>query len=263
MGLASIPFTQFSCKMFSNSLPLISESRISCIPRLNPKTNHKNLDIHLPLLYHQGLIHGSIPTRYKGSSMVALGAKNSGSGEEDNRALETVLKLYTAIGTRNISELSDVIAEECRCVSNFISIFQTFHGKKQVVDFFSTLMKCLGNNIQFVVQPTLTDGMNVSVAWRLEWNTPNVLLGKGFSFYTCHIYQGKVVIRNVEMFMEPLLHIEPLRLKMMGVVMTVMDKFGLHDAAFNGKVKKAICLLLILPLMTALLFLFVKLFGSV
>ncbi|THG20927.1 hypothetical protein TEA_024631 [Camellia sinensis var. sinensis] len=228
----------------------------------------------------------SIPTRYKGSSMVALGAKNSGSGEEDNRALETVLKLYTAIGNRNISELSDVIAEECRCVSNFISIFQSFHGKKQVVDFFSTLMKCLGNNIQFVVQPTLNDGMNVSVAWRLEWNTPNVLLGKGFGFYTCHIYQGKVVIRNVEMFMEPLLHIEPLRLKMMGVVLTVMDKIGLYDAAFNGKkmmgvvltvmdkiglydaafngkVKKAIYLLLILPLMTALLFLFVKLFRSV
>ncbi|KAI8001373.1 hypothetical protein LOK49_LG09G01411 [Camellia lanceoleosa] len=239
MDLASIPFTQFSCKMFSNSLPLTSESRISCIPRLNPKTNHKNLDIHLPLLCHQGLIHGSIPTRYKGSSMVALGAKNSGSGEEDNRALETVLKLYTAIGNRNISELSD-----------------------QVVDFFSTLMKCLGNNIQFVVQPTLNEGMNVSVAWRLEWNTPNVLLGKGFGFYTCHIYQGKVVIRNVEMFMEPLLHIEPLRLKMMGVVMTVMDKIGLHDAAFNGKVKKAISLLLILPLMTALLFLFVKLFDQ-
>ncbi|KAF5946991.1 hypothetical protein HYC85_017219 [Camellia sinensis] len=123
-------------------------------------------------------------------------------------------------------------------------------------------MKCLGNNIQFVVQPTLNDGMNVSVAWRLEWNTPNVLLGKGFGFYTCHIYQGKAVIRNVEMFMEPLLHIEPLRLKMMGVVLTVMDKIGLYDAAFNGKVKKAIYLLLILPLMTALLFLFVKLFGS-
>ncbi|CAL5341222.1 unnamed protein product [Camellia sinensis] len=107
-------------------------------------------------------------------------------------------------------------------------------SESQVVDFFSTLMKCLGNNIQFVVQPTLNDGMNVSVAWRLEWNTPNVLLGKGFGFYTCHIYQGKAVIRNVEMFMEPLLHIEPLRLKMMGVVLTVMDKIGLYDAAFNA-----------------------------
>ncbi|GFZ10651.1 hypothetical protein Acr_22g0000490 [Actinidia rufa] len=182
---------------------------------------------------------------------MAFGSKKSASGEEDKRALETVLKLYTALRNRNITELSEVIGEECRCVCNFISIFQPFHGKKQVLDFFSSLMKHLGNNIEFVVQPTLHDGMNVGVSWRLEWKETHVPLGKGFSFYMCHIYQGKMAIRNVEMFMEPLVHIEPFRLKLVGFAMTVMDKIGL----FKGKGKKAIpYFLLALSLMIALLF---------
>lgn len=38
---------------------------------------------------------------------------------------------------------------------------------KQVLDFFSYLIRSLGNNIQFVVSPTLHDGMNVGISWRL------------------------------------------------------------------------------------------------
>lgn len=38
---------------------------------------------------------------------------------------------------------------------------------QQVLAFFSSLMKKLGNNIEFVVQPTLEDGMVVGVSWKL------------------------------------------------------------------------------------------------
>ncbi|KAF7151145.1 hypothetical protein RHSIM_Rhsim02G0099400 [Rhododendron simsii] len=240
--------------MLSNSLPLIFKAGVPYTPCLYQNLPQKSSSITHVLqfsLVRRGLIPGSFSTRHKGSSsLVAFGAKNAGSGEEHNKALEAVLKLYTALRNRNITELSEVIGEECRCVCNFISIFQPFHGKKEVLGFFSTLMEYLGNNIQFVVQPSLHDGMNVGVSWKLEWKQTHVPLGKGYSFHMCHTYQGKVTIRNVEMFMEPLLHIEPLRLKLMGFVMTIVDKIG----ASKGKLKRAIYFLLALALMTALLF---------
>lgn len=54
--------------------------------------------------------------------------------------------------------------------------------------------------------------MNSADYFSAEWKETKITLGEGFSFYMCHVYHGKVLIKNVEMFMEPLLHIEPLRL---------------------------------------------------
>ncbi|CAH9093496.1 unnamed protein product [Cuscuta epithymum] len=144
--------------------------------------------------------------------------------ENDQRAVEAVLKLYIAIRQKNLHQLSDIIGEECRCVSNFVHTLRPFHGKKKVVDFFSSLIKSLGSNIEFVVQPSLHDGMDVGISWKLECRKSHAPLGKGFSFHMCHVYQGKVMIRNVEMFMEPLFQIEPLRLKMMSLLMNAKEK---------------------------------------
>lgn len=70
--------------------------------------------------------------RERGLLLVPLNAKNSGlpGDEEDPRALETVLKLYSAIKNKNIRELSEIIGDECQCVCNFFSIFQPLRGKK-------------------------------------------------------------------------------------------------------------------------------------
>ncbi|CAK9182241.1 unnamed protein product [Ilex paraguariensis] len=162
----------------------------------------------------KALTKRSFSLRHTGLSLVAFGAKELGpkNEEEDHRALETVLNLHKAIKNQNLNELSETIGEECCCICNFVSAFKPFHGKKQVLDFFSSLIQNLGNNIEFVVQPTLHHGMTVGVSWKLEWKKTHAPLGKGFSFYMCHIYQGKAVIRNVEMLMEPILHIEPIRL---------------------------------------------------
>lgn len=65
--------------------------------------------------------------------LVPLDAKNkgSGSGEEDSiGALETVLKLYSAIKNQNVRELSEIIDDECQCICNFFSYFQPLQGKK-------------------------------------------------------------------------------------------------------------------------------------
>ncbi|GFP96461.1 hypothetical protein PHJA_001790200 [Phtheirospermum japonicum] len=142
---------------------------------------------------------------------VTCGANDSGP-QEEKRALATVLKLYEAIKNRNNCEISDVLADECSCISNFVTAVKPFLGKKKVLAFFAWLIVNLGNNIEFVVQQTSDDGMVVSVSWKLEWKRVPLPLGKGFSLHMCHVYQGKVLIKNVEIFLEPILHMAPLRL---------------------------------------------------
>ncbi|KAK6917830.1 hypothetical protein RJ641_018581 [Dillenia turbinata] len=199
------------------------------------------------LLCKQGLIKMTHNSRV----MVPLSStKSSGPDETDDRAVETVHKLHAAIQNRSIKDLSDIIGEECRCVSNFISMFQPFHGKTQTLKFFSTLMEMLGNNFEFIIQPpTLHGGTGVGVQWAIAWNKTHLVpLGKGFSFYHCHYYKGSMVIRNVEIFLEPLLHIEPLRLKVMGVVMAAMDKMS----SFKTKDKSFLQILLVIFIASAL-----------
>ncbi|KAF8410813.1 hypothetical protein HHK36_003350 [Tetracentron sinense] len=200
MGLAASPSPIFCCNKFSSSprkkqlnAPFSPRAKDAHQPSLNLKPIHTNL-LHSPLP-NQILIQRSFSSRNTRFSLVPFGAKSSGSGEEDRRALETVLKLYTAIKDSNLRELSDVIGDECRCVCNFISFSHPLYGKKQVLEFFFSLMEYMGKHMEFVVQPTLHDGMNVGVTWKLEWKDTHMPLGKGFSFYMCHTYQGRMVIR--------------------------------------------------------------------
>ncbi|PON91374.1 hypothetical protein TorRG33x02_129370 [Trema orientale] len=185
---------------------------------------------HSPFLYQPLNHHTIFSPKCTGQYLVLFKAcKNSApGGGEDFQALETVLRLYTAIKNKNIHELSD-----------------------QVLDFFSYLIRNLGNHIEIIVTPTIQDGMNVGIQWRLECNKTHVPLGKGFSFHICHVYQGKVVIRNVEMFLEPLLHFEPFRLKIIGYVTTVMDKLS-SKPILRNKPKRATYILLSLFIMTLL-----------
>lgn len=103
---------------------------------------HPSSQIHSPFSHQSVLIRSSFYSRRTSSLLpVPFNAKNSvpagAEEEEGSRALETVLKLYTAIKNRSIGELSDIIGDECRCVSNFFSIFQPFQGKKVSVRVYS------------------------------------------------------------------------------------------------------------------------------
>ncbi|KAL7607091.1 uncharacterized protein LOC111875881 [Lactuca sativa] len=153
--------------------------------------------------------------------------------------METVLRFYEAIKNKKLNEVSEIIEHDCLCICSFISTFQTFRGKKQVMDFFSSLMSNLGQKFEFVVQPTMHDGMTVGVSWKLECCKTHKPLGKGFSLHMCHMYQGKVLIRNVEMFLEPLSYIDPPALKMVGFIASIMGQMA-SNAIFKGDNKKAV-----------------------
>ncbi|XP_021895180.1 uncharacterized protein LOC110812670 [Carica papaya] len=198
----------------------------------------------------------SNPNHEHGSALMAISDDNkssSGSPEEERGALETVLKFYIAIKNRNVCELSDIIGDECQCICNFISYLEPLQGKKQVVEFFKWLVKYMGDNVELVVKPTLHDGMNVGVTWKLEWNKTHVLLGSGFSFHVCQIYKGKVIIRNVEMFIDPILHLEPLRLELIASAMKIIDKLSSYATILNSRKRAACVLLLSLLFMVAIL----------
>ncbi|KAL6520498.1 hypothetical protein OROHE_017086 [Orobanche hederae] len=149
------------------------------------------------------------------SAVAGSDARGGAPEQEENKAVETVLKLYEAIKNRNNREISNIIAEECWCVSNLVSATRPFLGKKQVLAFFASLMKKLGKNIEFVVQQTMDDGMVVTVSWKLEWNKE----------------------RNVEIFMEPVLQMGPLRLKVISFVMSAMEKLH-HKTLFKNKTSR-------------------------
>lgn len=58
------------------------------------------------------------------------GENSENNPEEGQKAMETVQKLYNALKKKDLIELSDIIGEECRCISNFASSLQTFYGKE-------------------------------------------------------------------------------------------------------------------------------------
>lgn len=127
MSSGSIPSALFFCKMFTNSPQSIYRAR-NVVPRMRFYTT--NLSYGIPQLIHSpnASFRGNSSTR-KAHKPVACGTTDS-EPREEHSALETVLKLYEAIKNRNPYELSDIIAEECLCVSNFVSAFQPLLGKK-------------------------------------------------------------------------------------------------------------------------------------
>ncbi|KAL4387172.1 hypothetical protein GQ457_09G001010 [Hibiscus cannabinus] len=165
---------------FAAPLALYQHTRISSKPILHKPALHKihggitciRINFHLPHL-KQSPVPVTYPSLQRGlSTLVPLDAmnkgSNSGSGEEDSvGALETVLKLYSAIKNKDVCGLSDIIDDECQCICNFFSYFQPLQGKKQVIEFFTSLINNLGNHIEFIVEPTLHEGMVVGIHWRL------------------------------------------------------------------------------------------------
>lgn len=127
MSSLSLPSTSLNLSRF----PLKFEQKESFY---TVKCNKKSLaeTTHVSGSRYSDHDHAFIKTGFLPSqsrvSVVARNAKGSGS-EDDGRALETVLKLYTAIKDRDLDALSDVIGEECRCVCNFVSAFQPWEGK--------------------------------------------------------------------------------------------------------------------------------------
>ncbi|KAM6585613.1 hypothetical protein CsatB_012615 [Cannabis sativa] len=152
-----LPSLSFSSNAISNLNKSYSHSN-SCnkayafsINYYNNNNNNNRPFFHQPLDHHK-----IFSPKRTGLLLVPFNANNdsepegegTGGHEEDMNAVETVLqRLYSTIKSKKVHELSDL---------------------QQVLDFFLRAIITLGNHIEFVVKPTLQDGMNVGIKWKLE-----------------------------------------------------------------------------------------------
>ncbi|KAG4945976.1 hypothetical protein JHK87_041983 [Glycine soja] len=230
--MASFSITgPIKCKTFASFSPLsFSATYNSCNITISNNLTRK-VRAHsnsLSSFSYQSSCHRSLYSEklQRGQSLIAFDGNNSESEAEDDHALDSVMKLYSAFKNKNTHELS---ADERRRVSNFLSFFETFQGR------------------------------TVSFPPCLEWNKIHLPLWKGFGLHISHTYHGRAVIRNIETFMEPLLHLKPFGLKMkigLGEFMEKIASFMVSE--FGNKAKRVLYLVLAVSSLTAFLF-FMKL----
>lgn len=123
MASTLAPSPSHFCKMFTNAIPFHLAG-----PKM--KLLHANRSHNISQQMH---FHNCNGSRRRARTASAAAHGDGGDGDDsksEQRAVEAVLKLYEAIKNKNVHQLSDVIAEECSCVSNFVSSFQPFLGKK-------------------------------------------------------------------------------------------------------------------------------------
>ncbi|KAG5011486.1 hypothetical protein JHK86_023747 [Glycine max] len=282
--MASFSITgPIKCKRITSFFPLsFSTTYNSCnisIPR-NITRKVRARSNTLSLFSYQSSMHRSLYyEKQRGLSLIAFDGNNSESeGEDGHHGLDSVMKLYSAFKNKKIHELS---ADERRRVSNFLSFFETFQGRtgektlnvdvkyeisnsyclalQQVLEFFSYLTSILGNNIQIIFKPTPHEGVNAGLQWKFEWDKIHLPLWKGFSLHISHTYHGRAVIRNIETFMEPLLHLRPFGLKMKIGLREFVEKIASFMVSeFGNKAKRILYLVLAVSSLTAFLF-FMKL----
>ncbi|CAJ1962628.1 unnamed protein product [Sphenostylis stenocarpa] len=151
--------TSFSQLSFSSDYNNCNVS----IPRKLTRKIRAHANFYSSFPYHSSW-HGSLHSeKQRGLSLIAFAAENSDSEGEDNQALERVMKLYSAFRNKTTHELSE---DERQRVSNFISFFEAFQGRTQVLEFFSYLTTLFGNNIQIILKPTPHDGVSVGLQWK-------------------------------------------------------------------------------------------------
>jgi hypothetical protein len=131
--------------MSFSALPF-SKTYNNCYNISLPRKLHRNVHIHAKSLSSfscKNSIHEKLHSRKKrGFSIISFDAKNSEPiGEDNDQALDAVMKLYSAFKNKNTQELSEILADECRCVCNFLSFFKAFQGKTVFAPIFSSYIR--------------------------------------------------------------------------------------------------------------------------
>ncbi|KAK7359863.1 hypothetical protein VNO77_01828 [Canavalia gladiata] len=228
----------------------------SSIPRKLSRKVHAHAN-PLSSFSYQSSIHRNLYSKtQRGQSLIAFDSKNSESEEDDDQALDSTTEFGSAFQDKTgetvlILDVKHVTHNVLWCIS--------FALMQKLLELFSNLMSKFANNIYIVVKPTLNDGMNVGVQWKFEWNKVDIPLGKGFSLHISHTYHGKAVIRNIEMFIGPLIHLEPLRLKMKVSLCEFMKKIRSLLVLESGNKAKRISYVVVAVLSLAAFFFFMKL----
>ncbi|XP_058069018.1 uncharacterized protein LOC131218476 [Magnolia sinica] len=145
--------------------------------------------------------------------------------DDGPQAIDTVHDLYSAIGSRNTGEITHLISDDCKCTCNFTPLRGLYEGKKHVIGFLTGLIGSMGESMVMKVDTSCYgEGDTVGVLWHMEWMGIRVPFGKGCTFHTCESRDGKILIRDMEIFMESLVKLGFLQLRLMGLMMFIFGK---------------------------------------
>ncbi|RWR71873.1 hypothetical protein CKAN_00005700 [Cinnamomum micranthum f. kanehirae] len=144
---------------------------------------------------------------------------------DDPEAIHTIVELYSAMHNRNLQALSDLIADDCNCTCYFTPLCNVHKGKENVVGFLTALLGSMGEHMMFEIETSCYgEGDNVGILWQLEWKGNRVPFGKGCTIYSCEEKEGKLLIRDMEMFMESYVKLGFLQLRLTGMLMLIFSK---------------------------------------
>ncbi|CAL1385932.1 unnamed protein product [Linum trigynum] len=196
---------------------------------------------HIP--FHK--TNSSSPTRNLSSSFersrirVKIFSLSSSSKDDNNNS---------GTGSNNNKSVNDDVDGHMNSDVSSGDEFDLFEKQQAIHGFFKHLMTSLGDNVEFVVKPTLRHGINVGFTWKFQWSKTHFPLGEGLNLYILQTYQGKFFIRNLEMLVEVLpLNIEPIRLRFVAFVMGILNMMkGLNLYRYN--MKRAMVYLLLMAI---------------
>ncbi|GKE23775.1 polyketide cyclase SnoaL-like domain-containing protein [Tanacetum coccineum] len=117
-------------------------------------------------------------------------------------ASDVVTSFYDGINSRDLSRVTDLIAEDC--VYEDLVFPKPIVGRKDILEFFEKFIYTISQDLQFVIDDISgEDTSAIGVTWHLEWKGKPFPFSKGCSFYRLQVFNGKrkiVLISNLGQF---------------------------------------------------------------
>ncbi|XP_057865036.2 uncharacterized protein LOC131072795 isoform X2 [Cryptomeria japonica] len=121
------------------------------------------------------------------------------SQDEEPSAAAIVDSFYAAINRKDFTLLSNLLAEDCILHRTLFS--EPFEGKERVMKLIRDSVDPMDSETRFVIDETIEGTPNkVGKIWHLEQKRADFIFDRGFSFHSCKSYQGKLLISDIEVF---------------------------------------------------------------
>lgn len=156
-----------------------------------------------------------------------LHAIMSSTNKSNSTPSDTIEQFYECINNKNVTKLGKYLASDC--VYEDFSFPKSFQGKKEVLNYFQQLTKCMGDNIEFNVEIISKgdddDHFTIAVYWHLDWNKIQIPFTKGFSLFVLSKGEERLLIKKAQVVVEPPLKPGALALNLLKIVTSVFDAF--------------------------------------
>ncbi|KAK1372352.1 Nuclear transport factor 2 (NTF2) family protein [Heracleum sosnowskyi] len=166
-------------------------------------------------------------TRIRPGDNNRLHAIKSSTNNSSFMPSDTIEQFYECINNKNVTQLGKYLANDC--VYEDFSFPKPFQGKKEVLNYFQQLTKCMGDNIEFnadiISKGDDEDGFTIAVNWHLDWNKIQIPFTKGFSLFVLSKEGERLLIKKVQVVTEPPLKPGTLALNLLKIVTSVFDEF--------------------------------------